>query len=91
MTNAYKSFSIVSEMNELLIALKEKQHKLHYSQREMARFLEMSDTQLNLIMRGERCIGMDLVSAVTVKFPELHPLVLKALAEIHSERNGVRV
>lgn len=74
-----------------MLALEEKQRELHLSQRGMAEYLKMSDVQLSLIRSGQRSVGMDLLSAITVKFPDLQPLVLKALAEIHSDRNGVRV
>lgn len=77
-------------MDELLKALKQKQTELRLSQNGMAELLEITGSQLSLIMSGNRSIGRDLLSAVTVKFPDLHPLVLKALAEIHNERNGVK-
>ena len=88
MTNANNSFIIVSGMNELLSALKGKQESLHLSQNGMARHLSLSSAQISLIMTGEKPIGRDLLSAVTAKFPDLQPLVLKVLAEFHNDKNG---
>jgi len=77
-------------MDELLSALKQKMDEMHLSQNGMAEYLEMSGALLSYTLSGQRSVGMDLLSAITVKFPDLQPLVTKTLAEIHNERNGVK-
>lgn len=51
--------------------LREKLEQKHYDQYELAKALGISQSMLNLVVRGKRDLGTDTLGVLLITFPEL--------------------